>query len=191
MPKSKKAVKKGSCNGSPADKLLEQITRDIKIFNQLYSNGNDRATLHLTSEYNRRIEAIKILAVTEQKAADVFCLTMRKYLKYGSERIRRMYNNYKDEYRERSNFSWEDKATDPDAWYSKEVFESNLKDALGKYYVPPEERYDKPIFYNGTVVARTNPETEREISNIIVGQSKKAILRRVNDDEENKDEHQR
>lgn len=97
----------------------------------------------------KELQAVKIIAITQQQILDAVALTLNEEFGLGEERLKRFQVAFDKKYAEIRQLEKDDSA---DGEYSRHKIEQALQNACGKYYAPYEERYDFKILYNGKEV---------------------------------------
>lgn len=112
--KLKHAVKRGSGNGTYAERQLEK--------KQAWTRN--------------------VYAFTQQETLDAASLVLHDLYGFGPERLKRFGEAFLVKFREIQELNRSDK-DDPDREYSRHKFEEAMKAAWGQYYDPREVRYNK------------------------------------------------
>ena len=156
--KKSKGVCRKQTPASPQEKKLKDIVNAIKAYNAMYGTS-DSERLYICTAMERAIDGAKAMSYWEQYSNDVATITIHELFGIGEDRQKKFCETYAKNYKMFRDLEYADihDIGDPDKVYSTEYFERLLKAAVGKHYVPRQERYDFTIYYDGRLVSG-NPQ---------------------------------
>lgn len=102
--------------------------------------GSAQARTYSAEKRNEEIVfSLKLIAIAEQQILDCVQMTLSEEFGFGPDRQKRFHDKFEETYGTLKKIEREDA---PDGVYYRETVERVLRTALGKHYVPREERYD-------------------------------------------------